>query len=238
MSMMSSNKNIKYVFFDIYGTLAGFYPEREKIQKKILSQNGIFLSEDQITSGYKYADEYMAFQKKNKPLRELTNQEKKDFFSTYELKIIESNNINLDKKIAWKIWQEISKEKYDLRIFNDVLVNLKWLSDLGIKIAGITNMDTTGNNLIKNLGLEDFLQFIVTSLESGSEKPDSKIFLESIKRANIDPSESLYIGDQIESDYLGSQNVGMIPVLIDRYNYYQDFSGVKIKNLDQIKTLI
>ena len=75
-------------------------------------------------------------------------------------------------------------------------------------------------------------------MESGSEKPDPKIFLESIKRANIDPSESLYIGDQIESDYLGSQNVGMIPVLIDRYNYYQDFSGVKIKNLDQIKTLI
>ena len=156
------------------------------------------------------------------------NYKELETLSPYIDNIISKNELNT----------KISKEKYDLRIFNDVLVNLKWLSDLGIKIAGITNMDIAGNILIKKLGLEDFLQFIVTSLESGSEKPDSKIFLESIKRANIDPSESLYIGDQIESDYLGSQNVGMFPVLIDRYSYYQDFSGVKIKNLDEIKTLI
>ncbi len=237
MSIMQPIKNIKYIFFDIYGTLAGFYPAREQIQKKILSKNGIFLSEDQITFGYKFADEYMAYQKQNKPLRSLTSEEKKDFFSNYQLKIIESNKIFIDKKFAWKIWQEISKEKYELRIFDDVLENLKSLSDLGFKFAGITNMDITGDLLIKSLGLENSLEFIVTSLESGSEKPDSKIFLESIRRANISAFESMYVGDQIESDYLGSQKIGMVPVLIDRYKYYEDFSGIKIKNLDEIKKL-
>ncbi len=56
--------NYKYIFFDIYGTLAGFYPEREKIQQKILSKNQIYLTEEQISMGYKFADEFMAFQKK------------------------------------------------------------------------------------------------------------------------------------------------------------------------------
>ena len=31
--MLNLNKK-KYFFFDIYGTLAGFYPQKEKIQKK------------------------------------------------------------------------------------------------------------------------------------------------------------------------------------------------------------
>ena len=57
-------EKIRYIFFDIYGTLAGFYPEREKIQRKILSDNKIYLSNDQISFGYKFADEYMADQKK------------------------------------------------------------------------------------------------------------------------------------------------------------------------------
>ena len=230
-------EKIRYIFFDIYGTLAGFYPEREKIQRKILSDNKIYLSNDQISFGYKFADEYMADQKKIKPLRNLTQNQKKDFFSNYELKILESNGVFVDKKIAWKIWQQISKEEYELKIFNDVLDNLKWLSSINIKAAGITNMDISGTTLLSNLGLEDSLEFIMTSLESKSEKPNSKIFIDSLKIANVKPSESIYIGDQIESDYIGSKKAGMTPILIDRYNYYESFEGIKINNLDQIKEL-
>ena len=179
----------------------------------------------------------MADQKKIKPLRNLTQNQKKDFFSNYELKILESNGVFVDKKIAWKIWQQISKEEYELKIFNDVLDNLKWLSSINIKAAGITNMDTSGTTLLRNLGLEDSLEFIMTSLESKSEKPNSKIFIDSLKIANVKPSESIYIGDQIESDYIGSKKAGMTPILIDRYNYYESFEGIKINNLDQIQEL-
>ena len=54
-----SMKNSLFIFFDIYGTLAGFYPEREKIQTKILIKYNITLTENQITEGYKDADEFM-----------------------------------------------------------------------------------------------------------------------------------------------------------------------------------
>ncbi len=237
MNTMQSNKNIKYIFFDIYGTLAGFYPKREKIQKKILSKHNIFLSENQISFVYKSADEYMANQKKIKPLRKFTKDEKKDFFSNYQNKILESNGILIDKKTSWKIWEEISKEKYELKIFDDVIENLNWLSSKGINSAGITNMDISGEILIHNLKLKGFLNFIVTSLETKSEKPHSKIFTYSTNKAKVQPSESIYVGDQIESDYFGSKNAGMQPVLIDRYNYYDNFEGLKIKNLDEIKKL-
>ena len=108
MNIMLPINNIKYIFFDIYGTIAGFYPEREKIQQKILSQNNIFLTEAQISFGYKSADEYMANQKKIKPLRDFTQDEKKIFFSNYQNKILESNGILIDQKKLWRIWEEIS----------------------------------------------------------------------------------------------------------------------------------
>lgn len=98
-------------------------------------------------------------------------------------------------------------------------------------------MDIKGEILLNNLKLDGILEFIVTSMETKSEKPGSKIFLYSINKANVQPFESVYVGDQIESDYLGSKNSGMMPVLIDRYNYYENFEGIKIKNLDEIKNL-
>ena len=232
--MLNLNKK-KYFFFDIYGTLAGFYPQKEKIQKKILERNKIFLSETQISYGYKFADEFMAWQKKIKPLRNMSTSEKKDFFTEYENKILSSNNIQVNKDLSWKIWQEISLEKYSLRIFDDTKDLLEWLLSKGIKSAGITNMDIKGDQLILDLNLTSLLDFIVTSYDEKFEKPDKRIFIFSTNKANVDPEECVYVGDQIESDYLGSKNAGMTPILIDRNGYYKDFSGNKITSLGELK---
>ncbi|MEC7919403.1 MAG: HAD-IA family hydrolase [Chloroflexota bacterium] len=232
--MLNLNKK-KYFFFDIYGTLAGFYPQKEKIQKKILEQNKIFLSETKISYGYKFADEFMALKKKIKPLRNMSTSEKKDFFSEYENKILSSNNIQVSKDLSWKIWQEISLEKYSLRIFDDTKDLLEWLLSKGIKSAGITNMDIKGDQLMLDLNLTSLLDFIITSYDEKYEKPDKRIFISSINKANVNPEECVYVGDQIESDYIGSKNAGMTPILIDRDDYYEDFSGNKIKSLGELK---
>jgi len=232
--MLNLNKK-KYFFFDIYGTLAGFYPQKEKIQKKILEQNKIFLSENQIIYGYKFADEFMALQKKVKPLRDMSTIEKKDFFTEYEKKILSSNNVQVSKDLSWKIWQEISLEKYSLRIFDDTKDLLEWLLSKEIKSAGITNMDIKGDKLILDLKLNSLLDFIITSYDEKYEKPDKRIFISSTNKANVNPEECVYVGDQIESDYIGSKNAGMTPILIDRNGYYEDFSGNKITSLGELK---
>jgi phosphoglycolate phosphatase-like HAD superfamily hydrolase len=165
----------------------------------------------------------MALQKKIKPLRDMSSSEKKDFFTEYENKILSSNNIQVSKDLSWKIWQEISLEKYSLRIFDDTKDLLEWLLSKGIKSAGITNMDIKGDH------------FIITSYDEKYEKPDKRIFISSINKANVNPEECVYVGDQIQSDYIGSKNAGMTPILIDRNGYYEDFSGNKIKSLGELK---
>ena len=83
----------------------------------------------------------------------MSSSEKKDFFTEYENKILSSNNIQVSKDLSWKIWQEISLEKYSLRIFDDTKDLLEWLLSKGIKSAGITNMDIKGDQLMISLKL-------------------------------------------------------------------------------------
>tara|TARA_B110000438_G_scaffold241455_1_gene240573 strand:+ start:8677 stop:9387 length:711 start_codon:yes stop_codon:yes gene_type:complete len=230
--------NISYIFFDIYGTLAGFNPTREQIQKKILNKHKIELTEAQISSGYKDADEFMAYQKTIKPLRIMGKEEKDLFFLQYELKILEKNNIHIEKYEVSKIWLEITKEKYELQIFNDVYRNIEYIKEKNILSAGITNMELSGDKLINNLKLKNYLEFIVTSKDANSEKPDSKIFNFCLNKANVLPENAIVIGDQIGSDILGAINIGIKPILIDRYGYHEDFNDcIKISCLDDLRKL-
>jgi len=229
---------ISYIFFDIYGTLAGFNPTREKIQKKILNKYEIDLTEDQISSGYKEADEFMAYQKRIKPIRIMEKKERELFFLQYELKILEKNNIHIEKSKVSKIWLEITKEKYELKIFNDVYRNIEYLKEKKIFSAGITNMEIDGDILINNLKLNDHLEFIITSKDANSEKPNSKIFNFCLDKANVLPENTILVGDQIESDIMGAINIGITPILIDRYDYYKDFKDcIKISSLDDLRKI-
>lgn len=228
----------KSIFFDIYGTLAGFYPEREKIQRKILSKHNIFLSESQILSGYKEADEFMVYQKKVKPLRLMNKNELQIFFSAYESKILEKNNIFINKNKTLEIWDEISKEKYELKIFSDVYENLEYLRQKKIICAGITNMNISGKKLIQDLKLQKHLEFIITSYDCKSEKPNPKIFEYCLKKSGAKKKNSYLVGDQIESDIKGAKDFGITPILIDRYNHYKEFNlSEKISNLDGLKKI-
>ena len=168
----------------------------------------------------------------------MNKKEIKDFFSNYEMKILEKNGSFIDKEKAWKIWEEISNEKYEVKIFSDVYDNLDYLKQKNIFCAGITNMDISGESLIKNLKLKNHLQFIITSYDSKSEKPDPKIFEYCLKKAGAKVTNSYLVGDQIESDIKGAENVGITPILIDRFGYYKDFNkSLKITNLDGLKKI-
>ena len=103
----------------------------------------------------------------------------------------------------------------------------------------ISNLNRDGDELAKSLGLDGHLDFIVTSVDVGVEKPDSKIFLEALARAGVTPQESVHVGDQPISDVDGAIRVGIIPILIDRYNDYSDYETCeRIENLLELPWML
>ncbi len=65
-------------------------------------------------------------------------------------------------------------------------------------------------------------------------KPHPDIFKYALRKLNVRPEEAMFVGDDVEVDYEGAENVGMYALLIDRTER-QKQSGLRtIKNLKEI----
>jgi REG-2-like HAD superfamily hydrolase len=102
------------------------------------------------------------------------------------------------------------------QVYEDVLPCLDHLQALGVKTAVISNWDYSLHNILKVLGLYHRFDLVVASLEEGFEKPDPRIFLQTIGKLGIEPSRAAHVGDDPIDDLQGARNVGMRAILIDR----------------------
>lgn len=79
-----------------------------------------------------------------------------------------------------------------------------------MKIGICTDL-TVGIQLkkIKKLGLEKWMDCLVTSEEAGIEKPAMEIFHLCLEKMGLDSEEVIYIGDSYEKDIMGALRTGM-----------------------------
>ena len=214
---------IRAVFFDLYGTLAGFDPPREVLQARAAAIFGFEVTKQGIDAGYHMADEFMTRQSASKPLRTLNGNEQWAFFSRFEQLVLQGAGHEVDLAAAGEVWAEVRKQEYRIALFPDVIDGLDRLRAHGLTVALISNMNTPGEKLCDEMGLAGHVDFATTSGETGYEKPDTRIFEAALSRAGVGADQAVHVGDQLESDIYGAENAGIRPVLIDRYNGHPDY---------------
>ncbi|HMT00717.1 MAG TPA: HAD family hydrolase [Candidatus Absconditabacterales bacterium] len=80
----------------------------------------------------------------------------------------------------------------------------------GLKICIITDLTAEIQfKKIIRLGLEDIIDFIVTSEEAGAEKPATKNFEMGLKKCGLEKSEVCMLGDSTTTDIPGAQAAGI-----------------------------
>ncbi len=215
--------DIRAVFFDLYGTLAGFDPPREEIQARAAAKLGFKVTGEGIDAGYHLADEFMARQNAHRPLRTLNSNEQEAFFSRFEQLVLQGSGHKVDLAVAGQVWAEVRKQEYRIALFPDVIDGLDLLRTLGLTVSVISNMNTTSEQLCDDMGLTGHVDFAITSGETGYEKPDPRIFKAGLTMAGVKAAQAAFVGDQLESDIYGAENAGMRPVLMDRYNGHPDY---------------
>ena len=230
---------IRAVFFDLYGTLAGFRPSRYKIQSAACSQFGIEVTPDGILKGYALADAYMAEQTAIRPLRERDSEGRNRFFAEYESLVLRGCGVEVTPEQALKIWRSVRQLPYDLAPFDDVVPALELLRSRGLTLGLISNMNRNGNELAGGLGLASHLDFAVTSLQVRAEKPDPAIFRAALAKAGVEPPEAVHVGDQLTSDVEGARRAGISPVLLDRDGNHVDYTACpRIEGLAELPPLL
>jgi len=113
---------------------------------------------------------------------------------------------------------------FNFVLFDDVLSTLATLKQQKLILGLLTNATRDMVSVYHKLGLEPYLDFVVTSEEVGSDKPKPPIFLAALDRAGVNASEAAHIGDQYEIDVVGARGAGIKPILIDRYDIYPEVS--------------
>lgn len=224
---------IKAVFFDLYGTLAGFSPSRYQIQATACADFGIQVTPEGILRGYALADAYMAEQNAVRPLRERSREGQNQFFAEYERLVLQGAGVEVSGERALEIWRRVRQVPYQLTRFDDVVPALEVLRSQGLTLGLISNMNRDGAELTRELGLAPYLDFAVTSIEVGAEKPHPPIFLAALEKAGAAPHEAVHVGDQLTSDVDGARGVGINPVLLDR-----DGNHTAIKGCPRIESLV
>ena len=93
---------------------------------------------------------------------------------------------------------------------------LKYLNAHNIRSAVISNIVFSKAALtarLKRYLPENKFEFIIASSEYGFRKPYPILFKTALKKANLNPKEVWYCGDNPRADVIGSSSVGITPFL-------------------------
>lgn len=230
---------IKAVFLDWFNTLALYDPPREELQSKALREFGINTSPEKIRPALLIADRYFFEENAISPIRQRSPEEQAKIYTRYQQTILTEAEVNVpnDPDILAKIMKKAQELYKDIKfvLFDDVLPTLKTLSEQKLILGLLTNLDSDMKPICSELGLEPYIDLIVTSGEVGADKPEPPIFLEALKRAGVKASETIHVGDQYKLDAIGAMGVGINPILIDRYDLYPEVTDCpRIHNLAEL----
>ncbi len=119
-----------------------------------------------------------------------------------------------------------------MKLFEGALEVLVYCNKNRIKTAIVSDM-TAHMQLrkLERLKIGKHINTIVTSEEAGSEKPHSIMFLLTLHKLGIKPSEAIMVGDNADADIQGAKDVGIKTILVGRSKSLADHSIKKIKEL-------
>lgn len=87
---------------------------------------------------------------------------------------------------------------------------MRTLKEKGFRIGIGTDMTARIQfQKLTHLGLLPYVDFMVTSEETGAEKPDPALFRRCVAKGECEACECIFVGDNLRKDYYGATGIGM-----------------------------
>ncbi len=230
---------IKAVFFDFYHTLVRYEPPREQVEADVLKQLGMDIDPQALRLPLVAADEFIYQEIADKPLGQRSREEKMVLYARYQSIVLREAGLRADEKLIYQLMGLMQEVQMTLALYDDAPPAMDDLKDRGLKLGLISNVEHDINPIMEQLGLPQWLDIVVTSQETGFNKPHSEIFKAALKQAGVKPAEAIYVGDQYQVDVVGARGAGLKGVLIDRLDYNKEVTDCpKIKSLTELSGLL
>jgi putative hydrolase of the HAD superfamily len=125
---------------------------------------------------------------------------------------IELSDRQADEKFAWFLHHY----EGNWAVFSDVFGCLeRWQGKYPLGIISNGNYERQVKKLEKT-GVLHYFSVVVTSSQIGTAKPDPRIFIEASRKINKQTNDCFYIGDQLQTDAIGSFQAGMRGIWLNR----------------------
>ncbi|MBU4490060.1 MAG: HAD-IA family hydrolase, partial [Actinobacteria bacterium] len=131
--------------------------------------------------------------------------------------MLEEMGIDGDRHVIGKAIYDYFGHGDRWRPFPDVEPVFERLKEKGYRLALISNWDSRLAKLCFDMGLDRYLDSVVSSATIGLIKPDPHIFDVALRRMGVDPRRAIHVGDHYYADILGARSAGISPVMIDRF---------------------
>lgn len=121
-------------------------------------------------------------------------------------------------------------------LYPDVMPCLKELD--GLRLGIISNGDPgQQREKLERMGIAGRFSVVVISGDIGCAKPAAEIFHTACKAAQQSPEKCIYFGDDFSTDAMGSRQVGMTGIWLNRSDSGLPDEGPAIKTLAGLKRL-
>jgi len=226
--MKHGRDQVKAVLFDLGGTLVKIdNSEDPHTMKRILEDCGINRSLEDVSEAWKKSEEELNRRDLARLLDEFWVQ--RNLLILRNLRV-DSNTGKLARFIATH-WWDYSR----VTLYPDAEMMLQQLREKGLKIGLVTNgLQSDTDAILPKVGLHDCFDVVVVVDTLRKMKPDKEVFNHALQELKTAPSETIFVGDEIETDYNGAQRCGLTALLIDRDGKVQDESVNRISSLKDL----
>ncbi|MDG6222001.1 MAG: HAD family hydrolase [Candidatus Bathyarchaeota archaeon] len=206
---------LKAVLFDLGLTLiqTASFPE---IYRRILASFDVEVPVDNIIKAQNETEKEFDFSTYDENNR-------KEFWTNYNAALIQKlgvkENIDFLASQIDELWWTYSH----VEVFPDVESTFSELKARGLKIGLVSNgFQKDLDHVLGELDLKKWFDSVVCIDSCNCAKPNKEIFLYALEKLQINPNETVFVGNSIEQDYEGALAVGIRPFLIDREQKYSN----------------
>lgn len=211
---------MKYLFFDLIDTIVKVPEEDEK--KNFLKYHNILEGDsyDWLVAGFAQA---LFAKETGIPFNNLRDYYLTNSFGTIEDMVYAAENISSTNKINLNTI-DFTKKYTNFLIDNSKAYPethnvLSFLKSKGYELYLVSNLMTPYKRIINNLKLSKYFKKTILSCDVGFRKPDKRMFELALNGAKVSANNSIFIGDNWISDVLGSLQLNMDPIYINRKKY-------------------
>lgn len=206
---------IKYIFFDVAGTLLGKPSLYSNIQDAI-QEFGYQIELDDLKNKHKLLSEVIYFPDK-------TNA---DFYKKFNSELLYILGIVPSEGLLNAIFKNCTYLPWEA--YEDTNI----LNQLNVPLGVISNFNSTLKDKLIHF-FDPIFNDIFVSEELGVAKPKIEFYQKALEKIPFQPSEVLYVGDSIKLDLEPATKIGLNVLIIDRDGFYPNLKN-RICNMTAI----